>query len=83
MRERAAWLRAPRFSAIWIATALLFAISPVLASGSISYSALLSTLPFAAILIPAGTRTAGPAHTSLNLSVRHLGISNVHGNVKG
>ena len=43
-------MRAPRFSAIWVATALLFAVSPLLASGSISHSALLSTLPFAAIL---------------------------------
>ncbi|HEY1509280.1 MAG TPA: ABC transporter permease [Solirubrobacteraceae bacterium] len=50
MTERPEWLRAPRFSAIWIATALLFAISPLLASGSVSHSALLSTLPFAAIL---------------------------------
>jgi ribose transport system permease protein len=43
-------LRIPRYSAIWIATALLFAVSPLLASGSVSQSALLSTLPFAAIL---------------------------------
>lgn len=28
----------PRFSAIWIATALLFAVSPLLASGSVSRS---------------------------------------------
>ena len=40
----------PRYSAIWVATALLFAVSPLLASGSVSQSALLSTLPFAAIL---------------------------------
>lgn len=43
-------LRVPRFSAIWIATALLFAVSPLLASGSVGHSALLSMLPFAAIL---------------------------------
>ena len=43
-------LRMPRYSAIWVATALLFAVSPLLASGSVSGSALLSTLPFAAIL---------------------------------
>jgi polyisoprenoid-binding protein YceI len=30
-------------------------------------------------LIPAGTWTADPAHTSVNFSVKHLGISNVHG----
>jgi len=40
----------PRYSAIWVATAVLFAVSPLLASGSVSQSALLSTLPFAAIL---------------------------------
>jgi ribose transport system permease protein len=50
MSERRARFRVPRFSAIWFATALLFAVSPVLASGSIGRSALLSTLPFAAIL---------------------------------
>src|SRR5256885_14348143 len=47
-------LRVPRFSAIWVATALLFAVSPLIASGSVSSSALLSTLPFAAILAIAG-----------------------------
>src|SRR5258706_15928389 len=46
-------LRIPRYSAIWVATALLFAVSPLLASGSVSRSALLSTLPFAAILATA------------------------------
>jgi ribose transport system permease protein len=40
----------PRFSAIWVATAVLFAVSPLLASGSVSQSALLSMLPFAGIL---------------------------------
>jgi ribose transport system permease protein len=43
-------LRVPRFSAIWVATAVLFAVSPLLASGSVSSTALLSMLPFAAIL---------------------------------
>jgi ribose transport system permease protein len=43
-------LRVPRFSAIWLATALLFAIGPLLAPGSDSHSALLSMLPFAAVL---------------------------------
>src|SRR3954449_4796746 len=42
--------RAGRFTAVWIATVALFAISPLLASGSVSRSALLSMLPFAAIL---------------------------------
>jgi ribose transport system permease protein len=49
-----AQLRMPRYSAIWVATALLFAVSPLLASGSVSESALLSMLPFAAILAIAG-----------------------------
>ena len=43
-------MRVPRFSAIWVATAVLFAVSPLLASGSVSHSALLSMLPFAGIL---------------------------------
>ena len=43
-------LHPPRYSAIWIATALLFAVSPALAPGSISQSALVSMLPFAAVL---------------------------------
>jgi ribose transport system permease protein len=43
-------LHAPRYSAIWVATALLFAVSPLLASNSLTGSALLSMLPFAAML---------------------------------
>lgn len=42
-------LRNP-FLAIWPATAVLFAISPLVASGSLGISALQSTLPFAGIL---------------------------------
>jgi len=38
-------------SAVWVALALLFAVSPLLASGSLSSSALRSMLPFAAVLI--------------------------------
>jgi ribose transport system permease protein len=41
---------APRYSAIWIATALLFALSPLLASNSLKSAALLSMLPVAATL---------------------------------
>src|SRR5258707_17811 len=48
-------LRIPRYSAIWVATALLFAVSPLLASGRVSGMALLSTLPFAGILATAAT----------------------------
>ncbi len=63
-------LRVPRFSAIWVATALLFAISPLLASGSVSHSALLSTLPFAAILAIAGIgQTLVIQQRGLDLSV--------------
>jgi len=43
-------LHAPRYAAIWVATALLFALSPLLASNSLTGSALLSMLPFAAML---------------------------------
>jgi ribose transport system permease protein len=43
-------LRVPRFSAIWVATALLFAVGPLFAPGSDSHSALFSMLPFAAML---------------------------------
>src|SRR6184192_2883990 len=62
-------LRVPRFSAIWVATALLFAVSPLLASGSVSNSALLSTLPFAAILaIAAAGQTLVVQQRGLDLS---------------
>jgi ribose transport system permease protein len=43
-------LHAPRYAAIWVATALLLAFSPVLASNSLSESALLSMLAFAGLL---------------------------------
>jgi ribose transport system permease protein len=63
-------LRAPRFSAIWVATALLFAISPLLATGSVSHSALLSMAPFAAILaIAAIGQTLVVQQRGLDLSV--------------
>lgn len=47
-RVRAA-LASP-FAPIWIAAAVLFAVSPALAGGSLSSSSLLAMLPFAAIL---------------------------------
>src|SRR5438128_10415044 len=63
-------LRIPRYSAIWVATALLFAVSPLLASGSVSGSALLSTLPFAAILATAAIgQTLVVQQRGLDLSV--------------
>jgi ribose transport system permease protein len=43
-------LRDNRFFPIWPAAALLFALSPLLASGSLSSSAILGMLPFAAVL---------------------------------
>jgi ribose transport system permease protein len=63
-------LRVPRFSAIWVATAVLFAVSPLLASGSVSQSALLSMLPFAGILAIAGIgQTLVIQQRGLDLSV--------------
>src|SRR5712691_7155278 len=63
-------LRIPRYSAIWVATALLFAVSPLLAAGSVSGSALLSTLPFAAILATAAIgQTLVVQQRGLDLSV--------------
>src|SRR5260370_39662995 len=63
-------LRMPRYSAIWLATALLFAVSPLLASGSVGRSALLSILPFAAILaIAAIGQTLVVQQRGLDLSV--------------
>ncbi|MDX6536244.1 MAG: ribose transport system permease protein [Gaiellales bacterium] len=63
-------LRVPRFSAIWVATAVLFALSPLLASGSVSQTALLSMLPFAAILaIAAIGQTLVIQQRGLDLSV--------------
>jgi hypothetical protein len=63
-------LRVPRFAAIWLATGLLFAVAPLLAPGSDSRSALLSTLPFAAILaIAAIGQTLVIQQRGLDLSV--------------
>ncbi|HEY3614502.1 MAG TPA: ABC transporter permease, partial [Gaiellales bacterium] len=63
-------LRVPRFAAIWVATAVLFAVSPVIASGSVSRSALLSMLPFAGILaIAAIGQTLIIQQRGLDLSV--------------
>ncbi len=63
-------VRVPQFASIWLATALLFAISPLLATGSDSRSALLSMLPFAAILaIAAIGQTLVIQQRGLDLSV--------------
>jgi ribose transport system permease protein len=59
-----------RFSAIWIATALLFAASPIIAPGSLSQAAIFSMLPFAAILaIVAVGQTLVVQQRGLDLSV--------------
>jgi ribose transport system permease protein len=58
------------FFPIWPATALLFAVSPLLASGSVDQSALLGMLPFAAILaIAAAGQTIVVQQGGLDLSV--------------
>jgi ribose transport system permease protein len=63
-------LRVPRFAAIWVATAVLFTLSPLVASSSVSRSALLSMLPFAAILaIAAIGQTLVIQQRGLDLSV--------------
>jgi ribose transport system permease protein len=63
-------LHPPRYSAIWIATVLLFAISPLLASNSLTSGALLSMLPFAAMLaIAAIGQTLVIQQRGLDLSV--------------
>jgi ribose transport system permease protein len=61
------------FVAIWIATALLFAISPLLASGSLSSGALQGMLPFAGILAVAAIgQTLVIQQGGLDLSVPGL-----------
>jgi ribose transport system permease protein len=52
LRWRRSWVRLPRprFIAIWPVTAALFAISPLLAPGSLSRTSLLDVLPFAGVL---------------------------------
>jgi len=68
-RERFRLPRGP-FVAIWPATALLFAISPLVAHGSDGSSALRSTLPFAAILAIVGIgQTLVIQQRGLDLSV--------------
>ena len=65
-------LRLPRgpYVAIWPATALLFAVSPLVAGGSDGASALRSTLPFAAILAIVGIgQTLVIQQRGLDLSV--------------
>jgi ribose transport system permease protein len=58
------------FAAIWVATALLFVVSPLVASSSLSHSALQGMLPFAGILaIAAIGQTLVIQQGGLDLSV--------------
>jgi ribose transport system permease protein len=63
-------LRLPRFAGIWFATALLFAVSPLLAPGSLGIGAIQSMLPYAALLaIVAIGQTLVIQQRGLDLSV--------------
>jgi ribose transport system permease protein len=67
LRRRA---QAGPFTAIWAAAVLLFAVSPLLASGSVGASALKAMLPFAGILaIAAVGQTLVVQQRGLDLSV--------------
>ncbi|MCW2954674.1 MAG: transporter permease [Conexibacter sp.] len=67
---RARLRRGGSFGAIWVATIVLFVISPLIAGGSVSHSAILSMLPFAAILAIAGVgQTLVVQQGGLDLSV--------------
>lgn len=58
------------FSSVWWATAALFAVSPLVAPGSLASSALLSMLPFAAVLALASLgQTLVVQQRGLDLSV--------------
>lgn len=64
------WRRGGSFLAIWPVTALLFVISPLLASGSLSHDSLTAMLPFAGVLaIAAIGQTLVIQQGGLDLSV--------------
>ncbi|MBO1901495.1 ABC transporter permease [Leucobacter weissii] len=66
------WSRAlsGRYASIWVATAVLFAVSPLVAPGSLGAAPLLSMLPFAAVLaIAAAGQTLVVQQRGLDLSV--------------
>lgn len=68
-RALSSWRGSP-YLAIWPATAVLFAVSPLIAGGSLSGSALRATLPFAAILAIVGIgQTLVIQQRGLDLSV--------------
>lgn len=59
-----------RSASIWVATAVLFAVSPLIAPGSLGQAPLLSMLPFAAVLaIVAAGQTLVVQQRGLDLSV--------------
>lgn len=59
-----------RYTAIWLATLALFAVSPLIAPGSLGFAPLLSMLPFAAVLaIAAAGQTLVVQQRGLDLSV--------------
>lgn len=59
-----------RYSTIWIATAILFLVSPIIAPGSLGSAPLLSMLPFAAVLaIASAGQTLVVQQRGLDLSV--------------
>ena len=71
-RDAVLWRRAfaGRSSTIWIATIILFIVSPLVAPGSIGRAALLSMLPFAAVLaIVSAGQTLVVQQRGLDLSV--------------
>src|SRR4051812_45884896 len=66
----AAVRRGGSFTAIWVVAALLFAISPLIASGSLSHDSLTAMLPFAGVLaIAAIGQTLVIQQGGLDLSV--------------
>ena len=70
LRSLPSRIRRDPFLPIWPATALLFLVSPLLAPGSVSESALLGMLPFAAILAIASIgQTLVVQQRGLDLSV--------------
>jgi ribose transport system permease protein len=70
IRRNRWWIRLGAFGPIWTATILLFAVSPLVAHGALSHSALQAMLPFAGILaIAAIGQTLVIQQGGLDLSV--------------
>jgi ribose transport system permease protein len=67
--QRVRWRPGP-FAAVWFMTAALFAVSPLIAPGSLSSSAMTAMLPFAAVLMIAALgQSLVIAHGGIDLSV--------------